>query len=120
LSEQARTSIQAAVKAHPLVLFMKGTPKMPQCGFSRAVVQLLELHDVPSDKIKTYNCLEDNELRQSIKEFRLVLSIENLSTLSRLRQLLIPILFLTIFFFIVNGLPSRRFISMENSWGDVI
>ncbi|PLW32559.1 hypothetical protein PCANC_03277 [Puccinia coronata f. sp. avenae] len=69
LSEQARTSIQAAVKAHPLVLFMKGTPKMPQCGFSRAVVQLLELHDVPSDKIKTYNCLEDNELRQSIKEF---------------------------------------------------
>ncbi|EFP76402.1 monothiol glutaredoxin grx5 [Puccinia graminis f. sp. tritici] len=69
LSDQARSSIQAAVKAHPLVLFMKGTPKMPQCGFSRAVVQLLELHDVPSDKIKTYNCLEDNELRQSIKEF---------------------------------------------------
>ncbi|KNZ51636.1 monothiol glutaredoxin, Grx4 family protein [Puccinia sorghi] len=69
LSEQARTSIQAAVKAHPLVVFMKGTPKMPQCGFSRAVVQLLELHDVPADKIKTYNCLEDNDLRQSIKEF---------------------------------------------------
>ncbi|WAR62080.1 hypothetical protein PtB15_14B174 [Puccinia triticina] len=69
LSDQARSSIQTAVKAHPLVLFMKGTPKMPQCGFSRAVVQLLELHDVPSEKMKTYNCLEDNELRQSIKEF---------------------------------------------------
>lgn len=69
LSDQARSTIQAAVKAHPLVLFMKGTPKIPQCGFSRAVVQLLDLHDVPQDKLRTFNCLEDNELRQSIKEF---------------------------------------------------
>ncbi|KAH9451979.1 hypothetical protein MJO28_013557 [Puccinia striiformis f. sp. tritici] len=69
ISDQARSTIQTAVQSHPVVLFMKGTPKIPQCGFSRAVVQLLELHDVPSDKLKTYNCLEDNELRQSIKEF---------------------------------------------------
>ena len=42
---------------------------MPQCGFSRAVVQLLDLHGVPVEKMKTYNVLEDPELRDAIKEF---------------------------------------------------
>lgn len=48
---------------------MKGTPEMPQCGFSRAVVQVLDLHDVLA-KTKTYNVLADEELRNSIKEYR--------------------------------------------------
>ncbi|KAG8774117.1 monothiol glutaredoxin grx5 [Ceratobasidium sp. 428] len=48
---------------------MKGTPEIPQCGFSRAVIQILELHEVPKDKMKTYNVLEDAELRNSIKEY---------------------------------------------------
>ncbi|KAI9615176.1 hypothetical protein H4Q26_011717 [Puccinia striiformis f. sp. tritici PST-130] len=86
ISDQARSTIQTAVQSHPVVLFMKGTPKIPQCGFSRAVVQLLELHDVPSDKLKTYNCLEDNELRQSIKEFR----TGELGRLLRIKGLLKP------------------------------
>lgn len=42
---------------------------MPQCGFSRAVVQVLDIHQVPLEKLKTYNVLEDAELRSSIKEF---------------------------------------------------
>lgn len=57
------------VKGAPLVLFMKGTPKMPQCGFSRAVVQVLDLHDVAPEKVHTYNILEDDDLRSDIKEY---------------------------------------------------
>ena len=48
---------------------MKGTPAMPQCGFSRATVQVLDLHGVPPEKMKTYDVLEDPELRSGIKEF---------------------------------------------------
>ena len=59
-----------AVASHPLVVFMKGTPEQPQCGFSRAVIQILGVHDVPPAKMKTYNCLEDQELREGIKEYR--------------------------------------------------
>ncbi len=50
-------------------MFMKGTPDAPQCGFSRAAIQVLELEGVPPEKLKTYNVLEDAELRDSIKEF---------------------------------------------------
>jgi monothiol glutaredoxin len=66
--------IQKAVDASPLVLFMKGTPAMPQCGFSRAVIQVLDLHGVPPDKMQTYDVLEDSELRSGIKEFSCVRS----------------------------------------------
>jgi len=48
---------------------MKGTPEEPQCGFSRAAIQVLELQGVPPEKLKTYNVLADQELRQGIKEF---------------------------------------------------
>ena len=57
------------MKEKPLVLFMKGTPDFPQCGFSRAVVQLLDINGVPLKKIKAYDVLEDSELRNDIKEF---------------------------------------------------
>ncbi|KAF9000672.1 monothiol glutaredoxin-5 [Cyathus striatus] len=69
LTQEARSQIQKAIEASPVVLFMKGTPEQPQCGFSRAVVQILDLHDVPPEKMKTYNVLEDQELRNGIKEF---------------------------------------------------
>jgi monothiol glutaredoxin len=49
-----------------------GTPEAPQCGFSRATVQILDLHGVPPEKMKTYNVLEDSELREGIKEFSCV------------------------------------------------
>lgn len=41
----------------------------PECGFSRAVIQVLELHGVEEEKLKTYNVLMDPELRAGIKEF---------------------------------------------------
>ncbi|TFY68283.1 hypothetical protein EVG20_g3627 [Dentipellis fragilis] len=69
LSNESRDAIQKAVSSSPLVVFMKGTPDFPQCGFSRAVVQVLDLHGVPSEKMHTFNVLEDAELRTGIKEF---------------------------------------------------
>jgi monothiol glutaredoxin len=72
LSQEARSTIQKAIEAKPLVLFMKGTPDAPQCGFSRAVVQVLDLHGVPPEKLQSYNVLEDPELRNGIKEFSCV------------------------------------------------
>lgn len=51
---------------------MKGTPELPQCGFSRAVIQVLDIHGVPPEKMRTYNVLEDPELRNGIKEFSCV------------------------------------------------
>jgi len=69
LSQEARAQIDQAVKTTPVVLFMKGTPEQPQCGFSRAVVQILDVYQVPPEKLKTYNVLEDAELRSGIKEY---------------------------------------------------
>ncbi|PPQ71898.1 hypothetical protein CVT24_006872 [Panaeolus cyanescens] len=69
LTQEARSQIQKAIEASPVVLFMKGTPDQPQCGFSRAVVQILEMQGVPPEKLKAYNVLADPELRSGIKEF---------------------------------------------------
>lgn len=52
------------VKEKPVVLFMKGTPELPQCGFSRATVQILQLQGVDPQKFAAFNVLEDAELRQ--------------------------------------------------------
>lgn len=69
LSTETRAKIDNAVKEDPLVVFMKGSPNMPQCGFSRAVLQILQVQGVNPDKVATYNCLEDPELRDGIKEY---------------------------------------------------
>ena len=58
--------IREDVEAHPVVLFMKGTPVFPQCGFSAQVVQILSLTGV---KFKAFNVLEDDELREGIKAY---------------------------------------------------
>ena len=72
LSEDARAKLRLAVSSTPVVLFMKGNPEAPQCGFSRAAVQVLGIHGVPAEKMKTFNVLEDSVLRESIKEFSYV------------------------------------------------
>ncbi|PZP55773.1 MAG: Grx4 family monothiol glutaredoxin [Micavibrio aeruginosavorus] len=58
--------IKNEVDSNDVVLFMKGTPVFPQCGFSAAVVQVLGQLGV---KFKGINVLEDDEIRQGIKEF---------------------------------------------------
>ncbi len=58
--------IEEDVNAHPVVLYMKGTPVFPQCGFSAQIVQVLSLLGV---KFKSFDILTDDELRQGIKEY---------------------------------------------------
>ncbi|XP_003700609.1 glutaredoxin 5 [Megachile rotundata] len=54
------------VKKNKVVVFMKGVPDSPKCGFSNAVVQILRMHDVKYD---AHDVLEDEQLRQGIKDF---------------------------------------------------
>jgi hypothetical protein len=63
LSDQTRAAIDKAVATTPVVLFMKGTPETPQCGFSRATIQILGVEGVDPEKFTAYNVLEDEELR---------------------------------------------------------
>ena len=58
--------IQAEINGTDVVLFMKGTPVFPQCGFSAAVVQVLNHIGAP---FKGINVLEDMAIREGIKEF---------------------------------------------------
>ncbi|EER39462.1 monothiol glutaredoxin-5 [Histoplasma capsulatum var. duboisii H88] len=69
LSNETRAAIEKAVASAPVVLFMKGTPETPQCGFSRASIQILGLQGVDPRKFTAFNVLEDAELRQGIKEY---------------------------------------------------
>jgi monothiol glutaredoxin len=59
--------IRDTVTQHPVVLFMKGTAQFPQCGFSGKAIQLLKSCGVK--KLVTVNVLDDDEVRQGIKEF---------------------------------------------------
>ncbi|XP_043283953.1 glutaredoxin-related protein 5, mitochondrial [Venturia canescens] len=54
------------VKNNKVVVFMKGVPEEPKCGFSNAVVQILRMHGVKYD---AHDVLEDETLRQGIKDF---------------------------------------------------
>jgi monothiol glutaredoxin len=66
MAESATDRIASDIKSSDVVLFMKGTPVFPQCGFSAAVVQILSEVGV---KFKSFDVLKDPELRQGIKEF---------------------------------------------------
>ena len=59
--------IKAQVTGNPIVLYMKGTPQAPQCGFSQTAIQILSACGVRS--AFTVNVLENPDIRQGIKEF---------------------------------------------------
>jgi monothiol glutaredoxin len=59
--------IDTLVKGHPVVLFMKGTAQFPQCGFSGRAIQILKACGVQD--ITTVNVLEDDGIRQGIKDY---------------------------------------------------
>jgi monothiol glutaredoxin len=59
--------IRQQVSENRVVLYMKGTPDAPQCGFSAAAVQLLEA--CGADEVATVNVLADADIRQGIKQF---------------------------------------------------
>ncbi|MBL4691544.1 MAG: Grx4 family monothiol glutaredoxin [Rhodospirillales bacterium] len=58
--------IQNEIDSNSVVLFMKGNPMFPQCGFSAAIVQALTMMEV---KFKGVDVLADDEIRQGIKDF---------------------------------------------------
>jgi len=62
----ARERIDALVKTNDIVLFMKGTALFPQCGFSSRAVAILDHLEVP---FETVDVLQDQEIRQGIKEY---------------------------------------------------
>uniref|UniRef100_A0A8C2H8Y2 Glutaredoxin-related protein 5, mitochondrial n=1 Tax=Cyprinus carpio TaxID=7962 RepID=A0A8C2H8Y2_CYPCA len=64
-SSTGQKTLEELVKKDRVVIFMKGTPAQPMCGFSNAVVQILRMHGV--DSYAAYNVLEDQDIRQGIK-----------------------------------------------------
>lgn len=59
--------IKKQVTENPVVLYMKGTPEAPMCGFSAAAVQILEA--CGADNVATVNVLADDNIRQGVKDF---------------------------------------------------
>ena len=66
LDDTTRERIQTEVDANDVLLFMKGTPVFPQCGFSAAVIQVLSHLQV---KFSSVNVLEDPDIRDGIKQY---------------------------------------------------
>ena len=66
MDQQTNDLIKNEIENNEVCLFMKGTPDAPQCGFSMAVSNILKILDV---KFKGVNVLENQNLRQGIKEF---------------------------------------------------
>ncbi|ODS93542.1 MAG: monothiol glutaredoxin, Grx4 family [Comamonas sp. SCN 65-56] len=61
--------IDQLVKNNDILLFMKGDAQYPMCGFSGRAVQILKALGVDLDTLKTVNVLEDEEIRQGVKEY---------------------------------------------------
>ena len=66
MNENAKKKINDIVNSNDVCLFMKGTPEVPQCGFSLAVSNVLKHLQV---RFIGINVLEDNEIREGIKEY---------------------------------------------------
>jgi monothiol glutaredoxin len=63
----AKQFIEKTVTEHPVVLFMKGTAQFPQCGFSGRAIQVLR--EAGAQNLVTVNVLEDDEVRQGVKDY---------------------------------------------------
>jgi monothiol glutaredoxin len=66
VTDELRKRISDTIAKGRVMLFMKGNPAMPQCGFSAAVVSVLKETGVP---FESYNILADQELREGLKEY---------------------------------------------------
>lgn len=66
MEEETKTKIESLVKSNKVFLFMKGTPEMPQCGFSAGVVNVLKQLGVP---FSSFNVLSDMKVREGVKEY---------------------------------------------------
>jgi len=61
-----RSQIESLISSHPIMVFMKGTKLMPQCGFSNNVVQILNSLGM---SFETFDVLSDMDIREGIKEY---------------------------------------------------
>ena len=66
MEQQIKDQIENEISNNEVCLFMKGTPEAPQCGFSMAVSNMLKILEV---NFKGINVLENEQIRQGIKEF---------------------------------------------------
>ena len=66
MDENIKNIITNEINNNEVCLFMKGTPDVPQCGFSMAVSNILKILEI---KFKGINILDDNNLREGIKKF---------------------------------------------------
>ncbi|MCB9528553.1 MAG: Grx4 family monothiol glutaredoxin [Myxococcales bacterium] len=66
MSNPTHDRIKAMVEKYPVMLFMKGTPDQPQCGFSARVAMVLKDHGKP---FASFDVLSDPDIRQGIKEY---------------------------------------------------
>ena len=66
MDNQTKDKIQKLIDSSPVMVFMKGTKLMPQCGFSNNVVQILNALGI---EFTTYDVLSDFEIREGIKQF---------------------------------------------------
>ena len=66
MTDDTNARIDALVKDNAVLLFMKGTPLFPQCGFSSRAVAILNHLDVPYESV---DALQDQEIRQGIKAY---------------------------------------------------
>ena len=67
MTNPAFERIESDIKSNPVVLYMKGTPVFPQCGFSALAVQVLNACGV--NQFQSFNVLADPEIRQGVKEY---------------------------------------------------
>ena len=67
--QTTQNRIDDLVKSSDVLLFMKGTTSFPMCGFSGRAIQVLKACDVDPTGITTVNVLEDEEIRQGIKDY---------------------------------------------------
>jgi monothiol glutaredoxin len=63
----AQDTIRQTVTSHPVVLYMKGSPQLPQCGFSATATQLLKMSGAA--EIFTVDVLKDPDIREGIKQY---------------------------------------------------
>ena len=66
---EVQQRIDDLVKTNDLVLFMKGNASFPMCGFSGRAIQILKAVGIDTRTLKTVNVLEDEGIRQGIKEY---------------------------------------------------
>lgn len=67
MNEELKKRIDEAVASHKVVIFMKGNPHFPMCGFSRAAVEVLQA--AGATEMAAFNVLQDPDLREGIKEY---------------------------------------------------